>query len=175
MINLECTKLSKSVLNLIKNLVIYQYGSESSKIFSEIDVDMLRVCYSKNTKRIRSILYGDNIFITIRASDYMVIPHITFAKYLHKALPYPCYRVVVLNEIVEEILNGYTVFAKHIISGDPRIKPYDEVMIVDERDNLIGVGRALLDYEGIITSFRGAAIQIREKNTGGASHERIQS
>ena len=167
MIGLECVEPSEEEIKLLEGLVVYQYGLGSSKVFNEIERDLLRICYSKNTKRIRSVLYGDRLFITIRASDYMVIPHITFARYLHKALPYPYYRVVVVNEIVEDILNGYTVFSRHIIAGDPRIKPYDEVMIVNEEDRLIGVGKALLDYESMITSTRGAAIQIREKDIEG--------
>lgn len=167
MIGLECVEPGEEGVDLLEKLVVYQYGLESSKVFSEIDRGMLRICYSKNTKRIRSVLYGDRLFVTIRASDYMVIPHITFARYLHRALPYPYYRVVVVNEIVEDVLNGHTVFSRHVISGDPRIKPYDEVMVVDEEDRLIGVGRALLDYESMITSIRGAAIQIREKGIEG--------
>ncbi len=171
MINLECVKLNEKILNILEKFVVYQYGLKASKIFDEVDRDLLRVCYSKNTKRIRCILYGNRMFITIRASDYMIIPHITFAKYLHKVLPYPYYRVVVLNEFVEDILNSYTVFSRHVIYGDPRIRPYDEVMIVDENDSLIGVGRTLLDYESMITATRGAAVQIREKCFEGTKYE----
>ncbi|MCS7111020.1 MAG: PUA domain-containing protein [Ignisphaera sp.] len=161
---LECAELSCKVLNILKKLIAYQYGLEASKVFNEVDRSLLRVCYSKNTMRIRCVLYEDGkVFITIRASDYMIIPHISFAKYLHKSLPFPSYRIVVLNEFVEDILNSYTVFSRHIVSGDPRIRPYDEVMVVNENDSLIAVGRTLLDYESIITATRGVAVQIREK------------
>lgn len=163
MINLECIELNEKTFNILKNFVIYQYGLKASKIFDEVDRNLLKICFSKNTKRIRCILYGNKMFATVRASDYMLIPHITFAKYLHKTLPYPYYRVVVLNEFVEDILNSHTVFSRHVIYGDPRIKPYDEVMVVDENDSLIGVGRTFLDYESMITATRGAAVQIREK------------
>lgn len=168
MIGLTCRELDSEALGVLRKLVVYQYGSEASRVFSEIDRDQLLVCYSKNTMRLRSVLYeGKKLFITIRASDYTIIPHTLFAKLLHKILPYPLYRIVVLNEFVEDIMSGHTVFSRHIVAGDTRIRPYDEIMVVNENDSLIAVGRALLDYESIITASRGPAVQIREKCVDG--------
>jgi predicted RNA-binding protein (TIGR00451 family) len=85
------------------------------------------------------------------------------AKLLHRVIPYPKHRIVVINEVVEDILKGHTVFSRHVLEGDENIKPYDEVLIVNEDNKLIGVGKALISYDAIITALRGPAVQIREK------------
>ncbi len=108
-------------------------------------------------------MYRNEMFAFIRASDFRLIPHIPLAILLHKVIPFPKHRIVVINEIVPDIMGSHTIFSKHVIQGDENIKPFDEVLIVDEEDNLIGVGRAIISYEAMITSLRGPAVQVREK------------
>ncbi|ADM26952.1 PUA domain containing protein [Ignisphaera aggregans DSM 17230] len=160
----KCREVNKADIRVLRDLILYQYGTESIKIFDHLDVSRMKMCYSVNTGRLRGIIYDDKILATIRASDFTLVPHLSLGVLLHKVLPYPKWRIVIINEIVEDLLNeGYTVFSRHIIDGDPRIRAYDEILVVDEDDELIAVGRALVDYETMITSIYGGAVQIREK------------
>lgn len=99
----------------------------------------------------------------VRASDFYLVPHAALGILLHKVIPFPKRRVVVVNEMVEDILEGSSVFARHVIVADESIKPFEEVLVVDEDDKLICLGRVLLDYETMMTAIHGVAIQIREK------------
>jgi len=160
----KCREANSADIRVLRDLIVYQYGAEAIKIFDYLDISRIKMCYSVNTKRLRGIVYNDKIFATVRASDFALIPHLSLGILLHKVLPYPKWRVVIINEIVDDLLNeGYTVFSRHIINGDSRIRPHDEVLVVNEDDELIAVGRALVDYETMITSVYGGAVQIREK------------
>ncbi len=160
----KCREANKADIKVLRDLILYQYGAESIKIFNYLDISRMKMCYSASTGRLRGVVYDDKILATIRASDFTLIPHLPLGILLHRVFPYPKWRIVIVNEIVEDLLNeGYTVFSRHIIDGDPRIRPYDEIIIVDEDDELIAVGRALVDYETMITSTYGSAVQIREK------------
>jgi Prefoldin, molecular chaperone implicated in de novo protein folding, alpha subunit len=159
----QCKSAKPQDLDFLIELVDYFYGRNAHLIFKDLDLNMLKLCYSKATGRLRAIVYGDEVFAFIRASDFRLIPRISMARLLHSVIPYPRHRIVVVNEIAEDVLEGHTVFSRHVLEGDESIKPFDEVLIVDENDRLIGIGRALISYEAIITALRGPAIRIREK------------
>lgn len=162
-IQLVCRKMSEEDLERFKLMLIYHFGRKAAEIIKNIAVENVEICYSKRTSRPRAILYNKELFATIRASDSYLIPHKPLAILLHKVLPFPKRRVVVVNEIAEDVLEGHTVFAKHIILADETLKPFEEVLVVNEDDKLISLGRTLLDYETMITATHGAAVQIREK------------
>jgi predicted RNA-binding protein (TIGR00451 family) len=144
-------------------MLAYHFSHYAANILEYINVSNIEICLSKTTSRLRAFLYNKKLFAFVRASDSYLIPHAPLAVLLHKVLPFPKMRVVVVNEIVDDLLEGHTVFARHVILADETIKPFEEVLIVNEDDKLIGLGRAILDYETMITSTYGVAVQIREK------------
>ncbi|MEM4848162.1 MAG: PUA domain-containing protein [Ignisphaera sp.] len=158
-----CRTVLGEDITRLEVLLVYLYGRNAIKILDLIDVNQLEICFSKKTFRPRALLYNKELFATIRASDFYLIPHMPMGTLLHKALPFPKRRVAVANEMIEDILEGHTVFAKHIILADETLKPFEEVLVVDENDKLISLGKTLLDYETMITATYGAAVQIREK------------
>lgn len=159
----KCRKIEEEEIEMLLNILVFQFDKETFKIFELIDSNKIDVCFSSRTKRIRAFLYNNKILATVRASDFYLVPHIELGVLLHKILPFPKRRVVIVNEIVEDVFKGNSIFAKHIITADQSIKSYDEVLVVNEDDKLICLGRALLDYETMITATRGVAVQIREK------------
>jgi predicted RNA-binding protein (TIGR00451 family) len=158
-----CKNVKPEDLDFLIELIDYFYGNDAHLIFKDLNLLNLKLCYSRGTGRLRAIAYGDEVLAFIRASDFRLIPRINMAKLLHRVIPYPKHRIVVINEVVEDILKGHTVFSRHVLEGDENIKPYDEVLIVNEDNKLIGVGKALISYDAIITALRGPAVQIREK------------
>ena len=91
----------------------------------------------------------------------MYILHLEGGKLLHARFNFPKFRVIVENRIKEFIIEGRTVFCKHVILVDPNIRAGDEVIIVDEDDNFIGVGKAKLNASEMIKLNRGEAVRTR--------------
>jgi 7-cyano-7-deazaguanine tRNA-ribosyltransferase len=49
---------------------------------------------------------------------------------------------------------------------DEDIRPYDEVLVVDELDNLAAIGRAMLTKDEMLAFKKGLAVKVREGVTG---------
>lgn len=70
-------------------------------------------------------------------------------------------RVIILTEVSEFIKKGRNVFAKHVVDADQEIRPYSEVLIVDEDDELLAVGKAIMNKKEMLTFQHGTAVKVR--------------
>lgn len=78
-------------------------------------------------------------------------------------LDHPAYRVVVGDESEPFVREGKNVFAKFVETVDPDVRPGDEVVVVHEDTNaVLAVGRAELDAQGILEFDTGMAVKVRE-------------
>ncbi len=68
-------------------------------------------------------------------------------------------------EIQEEaepfVAKGKSVFAKHVIDADEEIRPQEEVIVVNEKGEVLAVGRAILSGNEMKTFRRGVAVRVR--------------
>ena len=78
------------------------------------------------------------------------------------ALEPPAGRVVVGDESEPFVRDGKNVFAKFVTAVGPEIRPGDEVAIVHERGEVIGVGRAELSADAMADFDTGMAAMVRE-------------
>jgi len=157
---LSCVKPTPRILDVLRCILHHQYGDAGARAFEDLLRRDLRVCIA-STGRIRRVVVDGETAFTLRASDYVVIPHPALARLIHRYAPFPRYRIVVVSELANDVAEGYTVFARHVIQCDEYVRRGDEVLVVDESDNLLASARALLDCEAMITSLRGAAASIR--------------
>ncbi len=82
---------------------------------------------------------------------------------LAEGLESPAYRVYVDRESEPFVRSGEDAFAKFVTRVDPAIRPYDEVLVVDDDGaELLGVGRTELSATGIRDFGRGVAVAMRE-------------
>jgi len=88
---------------------------------------------------------------------------------LQRALDPPAYRVVVGSESEPYVREGRNAFAKFVTGADPAIRPGDEVLVVHERGDLLAVGRAELDGDGVEDFETGVAVTVRD--SAGASDD----
>ena len=71
-------------------------------------------------------------------------------------------RIIVLTEISEFIKKGRNVFCKHVVEVDNNLRPLDEVIVVNQKDELLAIGRLKLPVD-FITSFKtGLAVLVRK-------------
>jgi len=70
--------------------------------------------------------------------------------------------VTVEGDAVHFVKKGKSVFAKCVLDCDPEIRPFDECLVVDEKDMLIAAGRCLLNRSEMLSFNYGMAVKTRE-------------
>lgn len=150
-------------LRKIRCIADYQFfPGIGNKLFPE----KVTISHSPKTGKIRFIYLGEELISTIRANDGKIALHLKGAEIILQNTKKPKLRVIILKDIVPFIIQGRSLFAKHIVEADPNIRPGDEVIVVDPDDNLIAVGKAILSEKEMRTFQTGVAVKIRiSKNT----------
>ncbi len=165
--NKNKNKINRDALR-IDRMLQYQYG------FKILDDELLQniiIKRSKKTGRIRNVLInmdsekgGKNrkeVLFTLRANDNLLIPAKEGAKLLHKKIPFPNYRVVVDKSVQEFARDGKSVYAKFVIDCDRELRPYEEVLVVNEDDELLAYGTTILNGRELMEFNYGVAVNVR--------------
>jgi len=171
--NIICWKGQKTLKNL-KKYVKKKINSDIQKISAVSEIQFgkgiskvlfngeKKIVKSKKTGKIRNVYCNKKHILSMRANDGMFTLKIDGAKILHKSIKYPNLRVIVKDDAVPFIKEGKSVFAKFVKDCDSKLRPFDECIIVDEKDNLIAVGRCILNREEMLSFKYGMAVKIRE-------------
>jgi uncharacterized protein with predicted RNA binding PUA domain len=101
------------------------------------------------------------ILATIRAHDGMIVLTIEGGQRLHQSLLFPKRRVVIKKDVAHFIAKGRSVFAKHVSLVDSDLRAGDEVLVVDNKDTLLAVGKANLSPQEMLDLTRGVAVKVR--------------
>ncbi|MEM0078250.1 MAG: tRNA guanosine(15) transglycosylase TgtA [Thermoplasmata archaeon] len=142
----------------IRSVADFQFGFGASDSLFNGDVKIIK---SKNTGMIRNIYLNDKHILSMRNDGFFTLK-IEGGRLLHKKFEYPRLRVVVTRDSEEFNKKGKNVFARFVKDMDNSLRPFDEVLIVNEDDNLLGVGRTLFNSLEIKTLKRGMVVEIRE-------------
>lgn len=154
---------SKNLLTfrMLKGISDFQFGSKVTDILFE-DKNNLMLEFSKNTDRIRYVYNHGDMLLSFRPNNgYLTLSFLAAKMILHKTAP-PQLRAVVQNDISEFIRKGRNVFCKHIKQIDENLRPMDEVIIVNEDDSLLAIGRLKLPISYIKAFNYGIAIIVRK-------------
>ncbi len=143
----------------VKSVADMQFGKGAGEILCKGNVDLIK---SKKTGKIRNVNSDGEHVLSMRAHDGMFTLKIDGAKRLHKGFSPPRLRVVVDDDSVEFNKEGKNVFAKFVLECDEELRPMDEALVVDKNDELIAVGRALMNREEMLSFEIGIAVKIRE-------------
>jgi len=136
----------------------YQFGKGvGNKLFPE----NVEIVYSKRTGRIRYVYLDRKRLATLRPTDGLFSLSITGAKQIAGKVDSAKCLVTVQNDVSKFIAEGGDVFAVHVVKADDEIHPKDEVIVVDEGDKVLAVGRAVLSGEEIKAFKSGVAVKVR--------------
>jgi uncharacterized protein with predicted RNA binding PUA domain len=142
----------------LRYIANYQFREEVAHYLIPEDI---YVKISRNTGRVREVLSDEGIRIaSIRASTYTFNLSLYGASILHKVTKK--LRVVIASEVAEDVVKGSSVFSRHVMSVDEDLRAGDEVLVVDECDNLLCVGRLVLSPYEVMFFTRGVAVKLRE-------------
>ncbi|WEU40679.1 MAG: hypothetical protein OdinLCB4_001760 [Candidatus Odinarchaeum yellowstonii] len=146
----------------IKRLIFlfnYQYRTDKGEEYFSIPLSIRR---SKRTGRIRYIYSDDCLIATIKPTDGHLILSAKGAERFLKIVPKPSSRVVVDSAVESVIREGRNVYAKHVKYCDREIRPLDEILVVNERDELLAIGRARLNGDEMTAFKYGVAVDVRK-------------
>ncbi|MFX0042797.1 MAG: PUA domain-containing protein [Candidatus Hodarchaeota archaeon] len=148
-------------LRKIKGISDYQFGNDITDILFD-DMNNIQIERSKNTNRIRYIYYKNNLLLTLKPKNGFFTLSLYSAKKIIENCRTPRLRVVVLSEISEYIKKGRNVFCKHVIMIDNTLRPLDEVIIVNQNDELLAIGRLKIPIPFMKVFSSGIAINVRK-------------
>jgi 7-cyano-7-deazaguanine tRNA-ribosyltransferase len=136
-----------------------QFGKGAGKILLGGKVELVK---SKNTGRIKNVLTDGQHVLSMRATDGYFTLKFAGGQMLKKAFKSPALRVIVHDDSAEFNVQGRNVFAGFVLDADPDIAPGDEVLVMDKKDKLVAIGRALLTRDEMLAFKKGIAVKVRE-------------
>lgn len=148
-------------LRQVKAISDYQFGTDITDILFD-NVEDIRFKRSKNTNKIRHVYYNNNLLLTLRPTNGFFTLNLVSAKRIIENIPAPRLRTIVLTEISDFIKKGLNVFCKHVVDIDKNLRPLDEVIIVNQKDELLAIGRLKIPVDFIKTFRTGIAINVRK-------------
>ncbi len=147
----------QSHLKRVRTIADYQFGRGVGEALFPDNVEF----QFSSTKRIRQILLDNNRIATVRAKDGMLTLSIMGARRFHAFIGYPGHRVAVNSDAAPFVAKGKTAFARHVVAVDPDIRAGEEVLVVDENDNLLATGKAVLSPLEMLSFKKGIAVDVR--------------
>ena len=145
----------------VKAIADYQFGNGVGEVLFEGELTIEK---SKKTGKIRHIYSNGTLIANLRASDTYFVLAKEGARRLHRFKAFPENRVVVNKDSEPFAREGKSVFSKFVVNCDINIRSKDEVLIVNEEDELLAFGKALLNHNEIMDFNIGQAIKTRKGN-----------
>ncbi len=139
----------------IVSLLEWQFGRPSAEVLAPL----LRGERSRRTGRLR-LLTSDGRPAFVLGDDAIPRPTFHGATRLKEAVGPGRLRVHVAEEAAEFARAGRSVFSKFVLAADPALVPGSSAMVVDDSDELLGVGRLLLAPHEMGRLRRGVAVRI---------------
>ena len=145
-------------LRKIRSIADYQFGKGvGEKLFpSEV-----KIVHSKRTGRIRHVHLEGERLATLRPTNGLFSLTIAGAKRITERVKPQRLWVKVREEAEPFVAKGKSVFAKHVIDADEEIRPQEEVIIMNEKDEVLAVGKAILSGREMKAFERGVAVRVR--------------
>ena len=142
----------------IRSIADYQFGRNIGKVLFPENVEII---YSKATGRIRFVNLNGKRLATLRPTDGLFSISLQAAKSLVKKKKSVFCFVNIKNEVSEFIENGRDAFAVHIVDADKEIRAQSEVIVLNENNKVLAVGRALLSGPEMLAFKKGVAVKVR--------------
>ena len=150
-------------LRKIKGISDYQFGIDITDILFD-ESENIRIERSKNTNKIRYIYYNNNLMLALRPTNGLFTLSLFSAKKIIENTQAPRLRAIILTEVSDFIRKGRNAFCKHIVNIDNNLRTLDEVIVVNQNDDLLGIGRLKIPIPYIKTFKTGIAVNIRKGN-----------
>jgi uncharacterized protein with predicted RNA binding PUA domain len=146
------------VLQKIRRIADYQFGK---KVGDTLFPNSVTVVFSKKTGKVRYIHLNGDLLATLKPREGLFSLTIEGAKRLLEKIENRRLWVKIEEEASAFVEKGSDVFAKHVVSIDEEIRLGEEVIVLNEKNKVIAVGKAVLSGEEIKDFKRGVAVKVR--------------
>ena len=146
------------VLQKIRSIADYQFGGGVGSSFFPSEV---KIVYSKRTGKVRHIYLGEELLATLRPTTGLFVLTIAGAKRMVREIKPMRLWVRIQDDVASFVAKGRSVFAKHVVDVDLEMRPQEEVIVVNGKNEVLAVGRALLSGKEMKAFSRGVAVRVR--------------
>jgi len=140
----------------------YIFGRNVSK---NIDFSKIEFVHSRKTGRIKQLEDKESgkVLFTFRPNG-TIAPTPTGASMMISTGvdPKAKWILTVIDGVSEIIAGGKTIFCKHVVSCSDALRPAEDVVIVNEKKELLAVGHAVIGGPIVKQFKRGQAVKVRE-------------
>jgi uncharacterized protein with predicted RNA binding PUA domain len=148
----------EDALMRVRSIADYQFGKGVGvKLFPA----NVKISYSKATGRIRYVSLNGERLATLRPTDGLLSISISAANFMAENIGSARCFVTVREDVAKFVAEGSDVFAAHVVKADDAIRAKDEVIVVDEDNRVLAVGRALLSSSEMKAFKTGVAVKVR--------------
>ena len=138
-------------------MLVYEFGKGAARALPKKG---LKFGYSRRSGRMNQVLHEGRLFAVIRPNG-AIAPTLYGATVLANGKGYLENSIVVRDEATSFIKQGRSVFCKFVVSAGKHVLPGGEVAILDRSGRVIGVGRAKVRGEFMLTFNAGVAVKVR--------------
>ncbi len=141
----------------LKSIANFQFGNGAGDVLFS---DEIKIERSKGTNRIRFVYLDDERICSFRVKDGYLVLSLMGGRLLHKnSLGL---RVKVNQDAEPFIKKGKSVYSKHVIEADDNIAVREEVIIVNQNEEFIGIGTAKISGPLMKEMESGVAVDTRK-------------
>ncbi|MHA1533104.1 MAG: PUA domain-containing protein [Promethearchaeota archaeon] len=147
-------------LRKVKAICDYQFGQAITDILFE-DESEIHFFFFLYTGKRKHIYQDNNLLLNLRPTNGFFTLSLFSAGRIIDNTPSPKIRAVILSEVSEFIRKGRNVFCKHVVDIDSSLRPNDEVIVVNQNNDLLAIGKLVIPVPYIRSFQTGIALKIR--------------
>jgi conserved protein with predicted RNA binding PUA domain len=137
--------------------VDYLFGKGVSRVLPRQGI---RFVYTRRSGRLRFVYESDRLFATVKPSGAMALT-LHGARLLMESRGFRQNCVQVADETAPFVMGGRSVFCKFVRWAGKNIHPKSEVVVVDSKWKVLGVGTSVLAGKHMALFKSGAAVKVR--------------
>jgi 7-cyano-7-deazaguanine tRNA-ribosyltransferase len=141
----------------LKTIADFQYGKGAGDVLFPDDIVIER---SKGTNRIRFVYLGDKRICSFRVKDGYLVLSLMAGKLLFESGLGS--KVKVNHDAEPFIRKGKSVYSKHVLEADDNISVKEEVIIINQEGEFIGIGTSKIAGSVMKEMKSGVAVDTRK-------------
>ncbi len=158
-VELDINRSKEQNIEKVSAIFHYQFGRPifNNTFTNSSDITLE---FSKKTGKMKHIFFKGKRILTADKGRFSL--SLEGAKLLKSNSNSPQFRVIVMDEVQDFIKQGKSVFCKHVIKIDEILRPGSEVIVVNQKDELLAVGKLLIPSLLFSGRSLGVAVDVRK-------------